>query len=310
MRSLSSAALALLLASTVSLAHAKSPQAAPADANGAAPKSDAVLATVDGQKITLRDLNIAYNGLSESVKQQPQSQVLPQLLDELITAKALEIEARKEGLDKTPIVKAQMEAAADTVLQNALLSKDIRPQLTEDKIKAAFDAQYAGKPGEPEIHAEHILVKTQAQAQSIIDQLGKGANFEALAKANSSDQSAAQGGDLGWFKKGDMVQSFADAAFALKPGEYSKTPVQSPYGWHVIKVLETRVSAPPTLAQVHDQLAQQLEQAALRAEFAKVRSTATVVKYGEDGKPIGGAPATTTPAKPAKSAKSAKPAKN
>jgi peptidyl-prolyl cis-trans isomerase C len=298
MRSLSSAALALLLASTVSLAHAKSPQAAP----GAAPKADAVLATVDGQKITMRDLNIAYAGLSENVKQQQQGQVLPQLLDELITAKALEIEARKEGLDKNPIVKAQMETAANTVLQNALLSKDIRPQVSEDKIKAAFDAQYAGKPGEPEIHAEHILVKTQAEAQSLIDQLGKGGNFETLAKANSSDQSAAQGGDLGWFKKGDMVQSFADAAFALKAGEYSKAPVQSPYGWHVIKVLEARVSAPPTLAQVHDQLAQQLEQTALRAEFAQVRSTAKVVRFDENGKPIDSA-ATAKPAKPAKPAK-------
>jgi peptidyl-prolyl cis-trans isomerase C len=299
MRSLKSVALALLLASTA-IAHAQTGKtaAAPAatDAKAAEAKLNTVLATVNGEKITERDLSIAYAGLSDAVKQQPQAQVLPQLLNELINAKALEIEARKEGLDKDVDVKAQMEASANAVLQNALLRKDLAPQLTEDKIKAAYDAQYAGKPGEQEIHAEHILVKTQDQAQSIIDQLNKGADFATLAKANSSDSTAAQGGDLGWFKKGDMVQSFADAAFALKPGEYSKTPVQSPYGWHVIKVLDTRAAAPATLDQVHDQLAQQMEQDALKAELTKLRGAAKVVVFDENGKPVDQNAAAKTPA--------------
>jgi len=285
MRSLSSVALAALLASTVSLARAQTqpPAAAPA---GQTVKPDAVLASVNGEKITERDLGIAYAGLSDSVKQQPQQQVLPQLLNELINAKALEIEARKENLQKDPDVKAQMDAASGAVLQNALLRKDLAPQLTEDKLKAIYQAQYAGKPGEEEIHAEHILLKSQADAQAVIDQLNKGADFATLAKSKSTDPNASSGGDLGWFKKGDMVQAFSNAAFALKTGQISQTPVQSPYGWHVIKVLGTRTAAPQTYEQIHDTLAQATEQAALRAELTKVREAAKVVVYDQNGKPV------------------------
>ncbi len=284
MRPLSSAVLAVLLASTVSIAHAQTKAAPAAASSQTATKPDTVLATVNGEKITQLDLEIAYSQLSDSAKQQLQTTGFGALLNELINAKAIEIQARAEKLDQDPTTKSEMTAAANTVLQNALLRKDISPLLTEDKIKAAYQAQYAGKAGEEEVHAEHILVKTQAEAQGIIDQLNRGGNFEALAKANSSDQSASTGGDLGWFKKGDMVAAFANAAFALKPGTFSQTPVQSPYGFHVIKVLGTRQSAPQTLDQVHDALAQQMEQAALQAELAKLRGAAKVLVADSKGK--------------------------
>ena len=292
MRFLSSAALAVLLASTVTLAPVQSwaqTSAPAAGAPAAAPaqiKPTTVLATVNGQPITERDLAIAYSQLSDAEKQQPQAQVLPQLLNELINAKAIEIAARKQGVDKNPDVKAAMDSAGNTVLQNALLRQDIGPQLTEDKIKAAYQAQYAGKPGEEEIHARHILVKTQAEAQAIIDQLNKGADFATLAKSKSTDPNATDGGDLGWFKKGDMVPSFSNAAFALKPNQFSQTPVQSPYGWHVIQVLGTRTSTPQTYEQVHDALAQSMEQAALRAELVRLRSGVKVVVFDANGKPV------------------------
>jgi peptidyl-prolyl cis-trans isomerase C len=289
MRFPTSAALAVLLASTVSLAQAQTPAGPSTPAAAPAQeqiKPDTVLATVNGEKITERDLAIAYSNLPDSAKQQPQAQVLPQLLNELINEKAIDLAAIRDGLENNPDVRAGMDYAADQVLQTALLRQDIGPQLTEDKIKAAYDAQYAGKPGETEIHAEHILVKTQAEAQAIIDQLNKGADFSALAKAKSTDPNATDGGDLGWFKRGDMVQSFSDAAFALKPGQYSQTPVQSPYGWHVIKVLGTRVAPPQTYEEVHDTLAQSMEQAAVRAELTKLRSSVKVVVFDQNGKPV------------------------
>ena len=301
MRFPTSAALAVLLASTVSLAYAQTAtiQAPSGQAPaGQAPagqtalpaaeqvKPDTVLATVNGQKITERDLAIAYSNLSDTVKQQPQGQVLPQLLTELINEKAIDIAAVKDGIENNPDVRAEMNAASNQVLQNALLRQDIGPLLTEDKIKAAYTAQYANKPGEVEVHAEHILVKTQPEAQAIIDQLNKGADFATLAKAKSTDPNATDGGDLGWFKKGDMVESFSNAAFALKPGQFSQTPVQSPYGWHVIKVLATRVAPPETYEQVHDALAQSMEQDALRAELTKLRSATKVVVFDQNGKPV------------------------
>ena len=92
-----------------------------------------------------------------------------------------------------------------------------------------------------EVHARHILVKTEAEAKSIIDQLNKGADFAALAKKYSTDPAAASGGDLGYFSRDDMVPAFSAAAFALKPGQYTKTPVKTQFGWHVIKVVDRRV---------------------------------------------------------------------
>jgi len=303
MRSLSSVALAALLASTASLAYAQSSTAPAAGQTQTSAKPDTLLATVNGQKITERDLGIAYAGLSDSVKQQPQAQVLPQLLNELINAKALEIEARKEGLEKDPDVKAAMDAASGAVLQNALLRREISPLLTDDKLKAAYQDQYANKPGEEEIHAQHILLKTQADAQAVIDQLNKGADFATLAKSKSTDPNASTGGDLGWFKKGDMVQAFSDAAFALKPGQISQTPVQSPYGWHVIKVLGTRVAPPQTYEQIHDTMAQKIEQQALRDDLMKARSAVKVVAFDENGKPIPQNPTSAAAAKPGASGK-------
>ncbi len=287
MRLVSSVALAALLASSVSVVHAQQ-AAAPAAAQPAAAqpvvKQDTVLASVDGSKITQLDLEIAFSSLSDSAKQQLQTNGFGPLLDELIKAKALENEARKEKLDQDPQVKAQINVATGTVLQNALLKKDISPLVTDDKLKAIYQDKYASKPGEPEIHAEHILLKTQADAQAVIDQLGKGANFEDLAKSKSTDPNASNGGDLGWFKKGDMVPAFSDAAFALQKGQYSKAPVQSPYGWHVIKVLDTRVSTPQTYEQVHDQLAQAAEQAAINAELTKLVAGSKILVLDTKGK--------------------------
>jgi len=294
MRFPTSAALAVLLASSVSLAQAQTAAAPAAAAGQAQPQATpaTVIANVGGLKITEQDLAQAYSNLPDSAKSQPQ--VVQQLLQELISEKAILVVARREGLDKTPDVRAAIATAsaaaaaaeADQVLQQEFLRKTIGPLLTEDKIKAAYDAQYAGKSGDVEVHAEHILVKTPQEAQAIIDQLNKGADFATLAKTKSTDSgSGAAGGDLGWFKKGEMVPSFSDAAFAMKPGQVSQKPVQSVYGWHVIKVLDTRVDPVPTYQQVHDSLAQSMQQQAVNAELNTVRASVKIVQYDQNGKP-------------------------
>jgi peptidyl-prolyl cis-trans isomerase C len=191
-----------------------------------------------------------------------------------------------------------MQTAADEVLQRALLIKTVLPMVTEDAIKAQYDKQYANKPGEPEVHARHILVDSEAKAKDIIAKLQAGAKFEDLAKqfSDPKDPASAQGGDLGTFKKADMLPEFSDAAFKLKKGEYTTTPVHTRYGWHVIQVLDTSISTPPAYDTVHDEIRQTLLRQDAQALAAKARDAVKIVSYGQDGKPVKPAAPGSTPA--------------
>ena len=170
---------------------------------------DPVLATVNGQPIHASDLNAALETLPPQARSMPPQQLYPMMFDQLIDGRALVFEARKTGLDKDPGVERQMQAAQDRALQSALLNKVVRPQVSDEAVKARYDEQVAGKGGEPEVHARHILVADEATAKKVIAELKKGGDFAALSKQYSKDPGAAQqGGDLGFFKKADMVPAF------------------------------------------------------------------------------------------------------
>jgi peptidyl-prolyl cis-trans isomerase C len=279
---------------------------APKPGGPVAPNS--VVATVNADAIHMSDVAQAVGQLPPEVRQQmPPEMLYAKVLDQLVSRKALLIQARKQGLDKDPAIQRQMQAAADQVLQTVALQRAVLPKVNEEAIKAAYDKQYAGKPGETEVHARHILVDTQAKAQDIIKQLDDGAKFEDLAKKYGDPKDAAtqQGGDLGFFKKGDMLPEFSEVAFKLKPKEYTHTPVHTRYGWHVIQVLETRVATPPTYEQERDQIRQQLLQADVAAAVAQAKSGAKIVMFNADGSPVKpgqqpGMPATKPAAPPAK----------
>ena len=191
--------------------------------DAAQPPADPVVAKVDGQPIHLSDLKDAAQALPENVRGMPSQTLYPMLLDQLIDGRALVAEARKSGLDKDPTVQRQVAAAEDRALQTAMLSKEVGPSVTDEAVHARYDQDIAGKPGEEEVHARHILVESEAEAKKIIAQLKGGGDFAALAKQYSKDPSGAQqGGDLGFFKKDEMVPEFATAAFALQPGQVSQ----------------------------------------------------------------------------------------
>jgi peptidyl-prolyl cis-trans isomerase C len=251
------------------LAGAAEPAAKPV---ATAPAANPVLATVDGQPIRLSDVQQAAAGLPPNLRGLPPNMLYPMLLTRLIDARALVIEARKQKLEQTPAVKKQIAAATDQVLENALLTKEVEPQITEAALRAQFDKTIAGKPGPEEVHARHILVPTKAEAEKIIAELNKGADFATLAKKYSKDPGAADGGDLGFFKKDEMVPAFADAAFALKPGQYTKTPVHTQFGWHVIEVLARRQEPPPTFAQAQQGLREQILKEAVGKVVAQARA--------------------------------------
>jgi len=268
---------------------------APAMPAMAMPKPETVVAKVNGAEIHFSDVQDAIGGLPDEYKNLPPQMLFPMLIDQLIDRKAVVLLAHKQGLENDPAVVKQVARATDAALQNALFTRDIGPLVSEAAIKARYDATIAGKQGEEEVHARHILVPTEEEAKKIIDELNKGGDFAALAKAHSTDSGAAQGGDLGFFKKGDMVPEFAAAAFALKAGEYTKTPVKTQYGYHVIKVEEHRVAPPPTLEQSHDQIRQEIIQEGVKKVVAEAKEGLTIEKFNPDGSPAAPPP----PAAPA-----------
>jgi peptidyl-prolyl cis-trans isomerase C len=248
---------------------------------------DPVLATVNGQPIHMSDVKEATASLPPQARMMQPQQLYPMLLEQLIDARALLIQAQRTGLDKDPDVQRAMQAAQDRALESALLNKVVRPQVTDEAVKARYDEQVAGKTGETEVHARHILVPDEATAKKIIAELKKGADFAALSKEYSKDPGAAkQGGDLGYFKKTDMVPEFSAVAFSLKDGEVSPTPVKTQFGWHVIQVIEHRSSQPPSFDQQKDELRQQMVQAAVQTEIKQVRGAVKVEKFNPDGSPV------------------------
>jgi peptidyl-prolyl cis-trans isomerase C len=256
-------------------AHAQGPAAA---------ADDPVVAKVNGQPIYLSDLKEAASSLPPSAHTMPPQTLMPMLLDQLIDGRALVLEAQKTGVDKDPEVQRQLQAARDRALETALLHKEVGPLVTDEAVRARYDQEIAGKPGEVEVHARHILVADEATAQKIIAELKKGADFAALSKQYSTDPGAKQqGGDLGFFKQDEMVPEFATAAFALKDGEVSSVPVHSQFGWHVIQVIERRQAPVQPYEQVRDELRQKMIQENVQKAVAQARAGVTVEKFNVDG---------------------------
>jgi peptidyl-prolyl cis-trans isomerase C len=258
----------------------------PASATPAAPPADPVVATVNGNDIHMSDVQAAAQNLPSQMQQLPPDQLYPLLVNQLVDRQALLVAANAENLQKDPKIQAAMQAAANEKLENAYVQQAVAGQVTDAAVQAAYNKNYAGKPGPQQVDARHILVKTQAEAESIIKQLEHGANFASLATKYSIDPGAKDGGELGWFSQNEMVPAFANAAFALKPGEYTKTPVQTQFGWHVILCEGKRTGPTPSLDDVKDQIRQDLADSAIKATLANVRSKVKIQMFNPDGTPV------------------------
>ena len=253
----------------------------------AAAGNDPIVAKVDGQPIHLSDLKAALAGLPASAHTMSPETLYPMVLDQMIDGRALVAEARRTGLDKDPAVQRTVAEAEDRALATAVLHKEIGAKVTDAAVRARYDAEMAGKPGEEEVHARHILVPDEATAKQIIAELSKGADFAALSKQYSKDPGAAQqGGDLGFFKKGEMVPEFAEAAFALQPGQVDQTPVHTQFGWHVIQVIERRRAPAESFDKAREELRQKMIQDYVQAAVESARAEVHVEKFNLDGSPI------------------------
>jgi peptidyl-prolyl cis-trans isomerase C len=268
------------------------PQAAPDSVNRApvGNGTDPVIGSVDGKLLYLSDLTRVTNTLPEQMRSMPFDSVMPVLLDRIIDHEALTLTARRAGLDRKPEIQREMRAAADLVLERAYLSQIVPAQVTEAAIVAHYNRQYANRPATDEVRARHILVGTEAEAKSVLDELKKGGDFAAIARVVSKDPDGKQGGDLGFFRRDQVWPAFADAAFSLRPGQVGQVPVHNEFGWHVIKVEERRLVAPPTLSEVREQIRQELTDQTVQAAIADSRRQMIIHKFNLDGSEIDASP--------------------
>lgn len=242
-------------ATDAAAAPAADPAAAPAAP--AQPSPDAVVATVGDQTITEADLSFAAEDLQKELQQVPADQRRAFLVTVLIDMKVMAKAARDAGMDQTDLFKRRVAYLEDRTLRRSYFSDKIAAGVTEDTLKAAYDKYVAAFKPEEQIHARHILVATEEEAKAVKADLDGGKPFEVEAMDKTTDPSGKQnGGDLGFFGKGQMVPEFEAAAWALQPGQISE-PVKSQFGWHIIKLEEKKMSEPQPMAQMAQQLGQQ-----------------------------------------------------
>lgn len=244
---------------------------APAQADG-----NKVLATVDGKKITEADVKDAMEAVGAGIAQIPEAQRQEVLTKVLIDTHLLANAARAAGLADTDEFKKRVEWMTMRALREVYINEKINSALTDEAVKAKYDELTKGIKPEKEVRARHILLKTEDEAKAVITELNGGADFVELAKKKSTGPSGPRGGDLGFFGKGRMVPEFDKAVFELKPGEVSKAPVKTQFGWHVIKVEETRDKPLPAFEQVKDQVRTAMQGEQLQKALEDLRSKAKI----------------------------------
>lgn len=263
-----------VLAVMAAPAFAQDDAAAPATADLTA---DTVVATVNGTDITLGELIVLREKLPAQYQSLPDDMLFKGLIDQAIQQAALE---QSVG-EKSKRDQLWIETDARSYMAGKALQAVVEGAVTDEALQAAYDARYKDAQPQTEYRAAHILVETEDKAKDLKAQIDGGADFAELAKANSTDTgSGAAGGELGWFGTGMMVKPFEDAVVAMEPGTVSE-PVQTDFGWHIIKLEETRVAAQPTLDDLREELAAEIEQKAVEEHIAKLTAEAEVTRPGE-----------------------------
>lgn len=233
-----------------------------------------VMATVNGTDITLGHMIALQERLPEQYKQLEDAVLFDGILEQLIQQTALSQEMEK---DLSGAIEISKENEIRAFLAGELLAKIGTADLDEATVEAAYKKRYADGEPEMEFSASHILVETEEEAKELVIQLAGDADFAELAKEKSTGPSGPSGGSLGWFSKGAMVPAFEEAVVALDDGAVSE-PVQTQFGWHVIKRAESRVKEAPTLDTVRDEIERELRAKAIEDEITRLTDTADVTR--------------------------------
>ncbi|MBT4907806.1 MAG: peptidylprolyl isomerase [Rhodospirillaceae bacterium] len=249
-----------------------------------------VVAVVDGFEIRQSDVAIAFQRLPEQFRQAPVGQVFTQLVQQLVDGELIVKAGREVDLENDPEVQAQIAEFARVAVQQTYMNRLIVEGLNEEDLRAAYETTIANTEGPLEVHAQHILLESEEDGYDIIKALEGGADFGDLARERSQGPSAPRGGDLGYFTRSQMVGPFSSAAFAIEPGSIGPDPVQTDFGWHVIKVLDKRRQPAPTFEESLPTLEQQLTRELIATHMAELRSNAEITMFNLDGSPVEVAP--------------------
>ena len=237
-----------------------------------------VFATVNGEEITQADIDLFYQELPDQMKQIPVEQVQNQILDRLIDQQLILEQAKKAGLDKRPDIERKLAYEKTKILNESYLEIVLEKEVTAERIREVYNRAIALEKKREEVKARHILVKTEAEALDIINALKRGGDFISLAKERSTGPSGKNGGDLGFFTADQMVPPFSKAAYALRKGETSDKPVQTQFGWHVIKVEDRRLAGARPFEELEPQIREQLVTKAYEKIIQQFRKTAKIEK--------------------------------
>ncbi|WP_421882725.1 peptidylprolyl isomerase [Pacificispira sp.] len=253
----------------------------------AAQSGGKTVATVNGEAVTEADLVRLFRELPREVQAQGVQQLYPLLLEEVIGRRVVSTKAREEGVQDLPEIQERMRQAENELIYQYFLINEAEARVSDAEVQKAYDDWVAQQPGGEEIKTRHILVETEEEARDIIQKVTDGTPFADLAKEVSMDSgSAAKGGDLGWLARGETVEPFENAAFALQPNTFTGDPVQSQFGWHVILVDERREITPPSYEELAPRFRQQLAEQHVRAVIEEAIQGAQVERFDLDGNPL------------------------
>jgi peptidyl-prolyl cis-trans isomerase C len=255
--------------------------APPAKADAA---SDPVVARINGAEVHRSEIVEIMQTLPPQARQQPPEKVYPMILDRVLGAMLVSQAGRKAKVQDDPVVKKRITLAEDEVIADAYMQRVIEKGMTDQKLHAQYDKDVKNAPPKEEVKARHILLANEEDAKAVIAQLKSGTDFAKLASEKTTDPSGkASGGDLGYFTHDEMVPEFADAAFKLKVGEFTDTPVKSQFGWHVIKVEDRRTAKPPTFEQMKVQLQREVSRDIIGEKMQELKTAAKIEVFNPDG---------------------------
>ena len=239
-----------------------------------------VAAEVNGQKVMVSELKQAYEMNPAAQQQLSFEDFYNKFIDVYVNGVMLYQAAEKAGVENSPEYKKQLKVLKEELASKIYLEQQVDKKISQDKIKEVYNEYKSQFKPEKEVKAKHILVSDEKTANEVIAKLKKGEKFDDLAKEYSIDKAA----NLGYFTKDVMVPEFSKAAFAMKKGQYSKAPVKTKFGYHVIMVEDSRMTKPAELKQVEPQIKMQLSREAANDLFKEINSKAKIVKYSYDGK--------------------------
>lgn len=297
----------------VALMAIRQPAAAPAgncsDASEAKPahtaldqpeEDDVVIARVNGRPIYRSGFNAVFQNLSPQARQYGMETIYPVLLGRLVDEKLLATVAVSNIPADDPELAKEVRRLTEGAITQIYFSRTIEAAVTEETIRESYETSVAGFSPADEVSARHILLETEEKANEVLAIVQGGADFAETAKQHSTGPSAPNGGDLGYFQHGQMVAPFADAAFALQPGEVAPEPVKSEFGWHIIKVEGRRQTMPPSFEEKREEISSGLSREVAVALLDDLRGKAEIEKFDLQGKPLPVEPeASTEPEAPA-----------